>query len=375
MGVKKISIFDAEPGMVLAKPVVVLHAQGRELMQPGFMIDSKNIKRFAQWGIENIYVEGDDENYKTEVFSEAIRFLAKQTYEDAITSLTKLSRNLVDRENTEVGQVTKSISQILDVISLEESLLSLLSKIKESEEYIYQHNVDVCVTALIIGRAMDVTGDDLLLLGSGCLLHDLGLTRYQKDKWDNSMLNEPPANIRKHPEIGKEIASAIKGIDPKVLDIIHHHHEYMDGSGYPSGLKGDEIGVLARITAISEAYNSLILPYNGTKKILPHKAMSIIMDPKQKKFDPAVMRAFMGNMALYPSGTFVQLSNNMRGVVVSSNRNNPLRPKLLVLYEDVKKPVKPFYVDLNDNQHKSWYIDEVVDSENIVQSIEHLVNI
>jgi len=375
MGVKKVRIFDAEPGMILAKPVVVLHSKGRELLPPGSAIDKRHIMRLDQWGIEHIYIETEEDDYETNLFSESIRFLAKQTYEDAISSLTKLSRNLIDDRQCDIGQVTRAISQILDVISLEEGLLSLLSKIRESEEYIYQHNVDVCVTALILGRAMELGEDDLHMLGTGCLLHDIGLPRYKKTKWDNSMLTEAPANIRKHPLIGLDAVKGIAGIEQDVLDIISQHHEYMDGTGYPNGLKGEDISFLARIAALSEAYNTLISPYNPEKKVEPHKATSLIMDPKYNRFDPAVMRAFINNMAVYPTGTFVRLNNEMRAVVVSSNKGQPLRPCLLVLYENENTPVKPFHVDLSKRDHGDWYIDEVIDSTNIMRSIEHLVKI
>ncbi|MFC1474818.1 HD-GYP domain-containing protein [bacterium] len=375
MGIKKVRIYDAEPGMVLAKPVVVLYSKGRELMSPGSMLEKKHIKRLGQWGIEHIYIETEEEEFDAEVFSESIRFLAKQTYEDAISSLAKLSKNLIDDEKCDVGQVTKAISQILNVISLEQGMLQLLSKIKESEEYIYQHNVDVCVTALILGREMEMSEDDLHTLGAGCLLHDIGLTRYKNSKWDNSMITEAPANIRKHPILGREIAEAIAGIDQGVLDIISQHHEYYDGSGYPAGLKGDDINSLSRIAAIAEAFNTLISPYEPTKKIDPHRAMGLILDPQFERFDPKVMRTFLGNMALYPSGTFVQLNNSMRAVVVASNKDQPLRPRVLVLYAEESQPVKPFQLDLNESSNKTLFIEDVIDAGNIMRSIEHLVQI
>lgn len=377
MGVKKVRIFDAEPGMVLAKPVVVLHARGRELMAPGSMIEKKHIKRLAQWGIDHIYIEtlDDEPDEKSAVFNESIRFLAKQTYEDAISSLARLSRNLIDEDRCSINQITKSISQILNVISLEDGLLSLLSQIKESEEYIYQHSVDVCVTALLLGRGMNLSEEELFNLGAGCLLHDIGLTRYRKSKWDNSMLTRAPANIRKHTQLGRDIARAISGIDEPALEIVEQHHEYYDGTGYPRGLKREHISRLARIAAIAEAYNSLVSPFDQANAVDPHRAVTLIIDPGYNRFDPEVIRVFINNMAIYPSGTFVQLNNSMRAVVISSNRDHPLRPRLLVLYENDSQPVKPFQVNLSDAGYSEWYIEEVVDSANIMSSIHHLVTV
>lgn len=376
MGMRKIRIFDAEPGMLLAKPVVVLHAKGRELMQPGFMLEKSHIRRLGQWGIEHIFIETyDSDDEEDALFSESIRFLAKQTYEDAINSLTRISKNLISEEGCDIELVTRTITQILEVISLEQDLLSLLSRIKESDEYIYQHNVDVCVNALILGRAMDLSSIELQELGTACLLHDLGLTAYKKQKWDNSLITRAPENIRKHPLRSREMAKEIRGISKDALDIIVQHHEYIDGSGYPNMLKGGGIHPLARISAVAEAYNTLISPCENANRIDPHEAMVRIVDPKYQRFDPKVLRIFISNMAIYPAGTFVELNNTMRAVVIASNRDNPLRPRILVLYESETKPVKPFHVDLSDMEYHEWYIEKVLSSANIMKSIEHLVKL
>ncbi len=376
MGTKKIRIFDAEPGMILAKPVVVLHANGRELMSPGVMLEKPHIKRLGQWGIEHIYIETVEEGEgEGVIFSESIRFLAKQTYEDAISSLARVSKNLLSDESCEISQVTRTITQILEVISLEHGMLSLLSKIKKSDEYLYQHNVDVCVTSLIIGRERNLNDSQLQDLGTACLLHDLGLSAYKQQKWDNSMITKEPMNIRKHPVRSCDMARTIHGISETTLKIILQHHEYMDGSGYPEGLKGDDIHPLARICAVAEAYNTLITPYQKEEKVDPHQAMALIADPKFKRFDPAVLRTFIGNIAVYPAGTFVQLNNGMRAVVITSNKNNPLRPRILVIYENETETVKPFHVDLSDGNYNDWYIEKVLSSNSMVASVEQLIKL
>lgn len=376
MGTKKIRIFDAEPGMILAKPVVVLHANGRELMSPGVMLEKPHIKRLGQWGIEHIYIETVEEGEgEGVIFSESIRFLAKQTYEDAISSLARVSKNLLSDESCEISQVTRTITQILEVISLEHGMLSLLSKIKKSDEYLYQHNVDVCVTSLIIGRERNLNDSQLQDLGTACLLHDLGLSAYKQQKWDNSMITKEPMNIRKHPVRSCDMARTIHGISETTLKIILQHHEYMDGSGYPEGLKGDDIHPLARICAVAEAYNTLITPYEKEEKVDPHQAMALIADPKFKRFDPAVLRTFIGNIAVYPAGTFVQLNNGMRAVVITSNKNNPLRPRILVIYENETETVKPFHVDLSDGNYNDWYIEKVLSSNSMVASVEQLIKL
>jgi len=374
--VKKISIFDAEPGMILAKPVTVLHTTGRELMQTGHMLQKRHIKKLNQWGIEYIYIETyDSEDPIDFVFSDSIRLLAKQTYEDAIVSLTRLSKLLLSKGECDISEAGKTVSQIMDVIAMEHGLLSLLSKLKETEEYIYQHCVDVSVVSLILARAMDYTRDELQIIGTAALLHDIGLVRYKRKFWDNSMIQHVPTSIRKHPSMSREVAKKIDEVEPRILDIVAQHHEYMDGSGYPAGIKGAAIDELARIVCISEVYCHMVSPLDPAHSINPHDAVGVILDPRFNRFDPRVLRAFIANMAIYPAGTFVQMNNFVRGVVLSSNVDKPMRPKVLVLYDDESKPVKPFPVDLSDPKYADWYIEKVIPGQDITRTLGKLLRI
>ncbi len=361
--------------MTLAKPVVVLNAGGKELIPKGCQLEKWHIRRLDQWEIEHIDIEtfDDYEPNKEEVFSGAIRLLAKQTYEDAISSLTKISRSLITEGSGDSEQITQSISRLLEVISLEEGLLSLLSKIKEADEYIYQHNVDVCVKALIVAKSMDISLEDQYTLGTACLLHDIGLTRYQKDKWDNSLITRSPDNIIRHPLASAEIASGVKGITSETLEIISQHHEYIDGSGYPNGIRNREIHRLARLLAVADAHTTLISPYDTANRVDPHKATTIVIDPRYNRFDPAVIRAFVSRLAIFPAGTFVMLNNSLRAVVIATNKEFPLRPKLLILYDAKGDPVTPYQVDLVESDYIELFIEEELASNSIMKSIEHIV--
>lgn len=361
--------------MILAKPVTVLHTTGRELMQAGFMLQKRHIKKLNQWGIEYVYIETYDEDPIDFVFSESIRFLAKQTYEDAIVSLTRMSKTLMTTGECDLGDAGKTVSQIMDVIAMEQGLLSLLSKLKESDEYIYQHCVDVCVVSLVLARAMDYTSDELQMIGIAALLHDIGLIKYKKKYWDNSLIMRVPQSIRKHPAMSREIACRIMGIEDRILDIIEQHHEYMDGTGYPAGLSGEDIDPLAGILCISEVYCTMVSPLEPGDAINPHEAVSIILDPRYNRFSPAVMRAFIGNMSIYPAGTFLQMNNFVRGVVLSSNKDKPMRPKVLVLFDGDNKPVKPFPVDLSDPKYSDWFIEKVIPGQDITGAIGRLLRI
>lgn len=373
---KKISIFDAVPGMILAKPVTVLDKTGVELMQSGFVLQKSHIKKLSHWGIESIHIESFDDIYESaNVFPESIRMLANQTYEDAIDSLSRMSKALVVKGDVDLREMSRNVTNVLDVISLEPGLLALLSMVKESEEYVYKHCVDVCVTSLVIARYMKCSEEDLHILGTACLLHDIGLIRFNGNSWDKCLITRDPEDLAMHPVYSRDIASSVRGIDQRTLKVIEQHHEMSDGGGYPSGTGADGMDPLSSILAICEAYCTLVSPHDYESSIAPSEAITIIIDPSKNRFTPAILRAFISNMSLYPSGTFVEMNNRVRAVVLSSNIDKPLRPNILALFDEHNRPVKPFAVDLSSPKYRDWYIDNVVPGNNFSDALTKLIKV
>ncbi|MEW5946188.1 MAG: HD domain-containing phosphohydrolase [bacterium] len=357
---EKIHLREAVPGMILARPVTILSASGRELIQRGVMLEKGHIRKLQQWGIEFVFIETIDDGYSVSVpFSESIRMLARQTYEDAISSLTRICSSVLEGQSCEIGVITQSVTRILEVVSMESSILSLLSRIRTSDEYLYRHSVDVCVIATVVGKKAGVGAEKLKSLGIASLLHDLGMMRYKKDSWDNCMLTAKPGRIKRHPELSREIVSSIEGISRDVLDAVLMHHELHDGSGYPRGAAGGEIPETAAVLAIAEAYCTLTAPYGGQNALEPHRALPLIIKSPPDLFHPKVRRAFIGTVSLFPPGTFILLSNELRGVVISGNKDNPLRPRVLVLF-DGERPIKPYHLDLADYRNKGTFIERPI---------------
>ena len=178
-----------------------------------------------------------------------------------------------------------------------------------------------------------------------------------------------------HPIFSRDIAGSTKGIDPRVLIIVEQHHEMADGSGYPGQLAGDAIDFLSTIITVCEAYCTLISPLNAANAIAPHEAINAILDPRFNRFNPTILRAFISNISLYPSGTFIELNNSIRAVVLSSNTDKPMRPKVLVLFDDSNRPVKPFPVDLSEPKYRDWFIERVIPGNNITDTLGKILKI
>jgi HD-GYP domain-containing protein (c-di-GMP phosphodiesterase class II) len=373
---EKISIQDAEPGMVLARPVATLGSKGRERLPEGFVLQRNHIQKLRHWGVEFIFIQRVEEgDASEEMFSASVRMLARETYEDAIGAYAGMVGDVLKGGQCNTDAAMHTLSQLLDVIAIEPGLPGLLSFFTRTYEYFYRHAVDVCATALIVGRHLDINTDNLRTLGLVSMFHDVGLLHCRRDTWDNSMLTNIPGPVKEHPRVGGDMMKKVPGLDDEAMAAVLHHHEYQDGSGFPDGLKNGDISQTGAIIAIAEAYHTLIGPCSPRNAVEPHKAIGLILDPACNRFDPVVLRAFIANISLYPVGTFVQTNQEAVGLVIKTNIGKPQRPCLLMV-KDNKKPItKPFPVNLGDPRYSGWYIEKSVTPDVAGGTVEQFIHI
>lgn len=373
---EKINVIDARQGMVLARPVDVFGVEGIERLPEGMMLDKSHISNLRKWGVEFLYVETYfEEDAGDEIFSASILMLGRQAYEDAVAALTNLLKAFASGSPGELHTIKRILSQFLDVVAIEHDLFPLLSRVKQPGEYFCRHCVDVCATAMTIGRYLDLEPQPLQALGIAALFHDIGLIRYKQEFWDDSLLTAVPDTIRSHPQIGVEMIRKIYQLEDRLLQSILQHHEFLDGSGYPHGTPGNEISPLGSILAISEAYNTLIAPLSPDKAMEPHQAVATILDPAYNRFHRNVMRAFIANISLYPVGAMVQLNNGANGVVVSTNPDKPLRPRLLMVIDEKGRFVRPFFANLTEETYTNWFIEKAIPISTLGKPLDRIIRL
>lgn len=138
-------------------------------------------------------------------------------------------------------------------------------------------------------------------------------------------------------------------LPPPVIDVILHHHENMDGTGYPDRLSGEDIGRLTRIVSIANAFDNLCNQVNPARSMTPYEAVSIMFAKMRKQFDPAALSVFIHSMGIYPPGTLVRLADDIWGMVVSVNVRQPLRP-VVVIYDPEVPKEEAILVNLEEEQ-------------------------
>lgn len=230
------------------------------------------------------------------------------------------------------AQVDAMVGQ---VACMGEVAIRLLSE-KAGQETTF-HAMNVSVLSILLGRALKFDHAQLAHLGLGALLHDIGkLELPDRLRWRD---DQAPAVERRlfqgHAGHGVVLGKKM-GLPPEVLDVIAQHHEYADGSGYPSGLKGEQIRPLARVVGLVNQYDNLCNPGNPAQALTPHDALALIFARQRDAFDATVLAAFIRMMGVYPPGSVLQLNDERYAIVVSVNSDRPLKPRILIHEPDVR---------------------------------------
>jgi|APMI01.1.fsa_nt_gi HD-GYP domain-containing protein (c-di-GMP phosphodiesterase class II) len=228
------------------------------------------------------------------------------------------------------------------------ALMGLIG-IKNKDDYTFLHSVSVCTLMIAFGRSLGLTGDELRQGGIGGLLHDIG-----KMKVPDEVLNKPGRLtdaefdlIKQHPGDGHSVLLETDGIGPVPLDITRHHHERLDGSGYPDKLAGDAISSMARMAAIVDVYDAITADRCYHKGLPAAEALRKMWEWSTNHFDQKLLQAFMRCVGIYPVGSLVRLESGRLGVVIEQNDNSLLTPRLRVFFSTKSNGyIKPEVVDL-----------------------------
>jgi len=201
------------------------------------------------------------------------------------------------------------------------------------------HSLSVMTLSLLLGKQARLPDEALHALGMAALFHDIGKLGLSAAVLRNSTRNKhEEALYQEHCRRGQQAALASGRLAPAVVDAILHHHERVDGSGFPDHLAGKEIQVAARIVAIANRFDNLTNPVNTRRAVSPSEALSLLWTREQKFFDHALLQIFIRAMGVYPPGSIVQLSDGRIGAVVTSaGSEKPLCPQVMLYEPDVPR--------------------------------------
>ena len=309
----------------------------------GVDIDDAPTQREADQEIQREFVQlnapaagpGDSSGFKAELIR------AKQLIAEAKLTTQKLMQDVRLGKRMEMNQVERTVDKMTESVLRNKDALASLLRIKEVDEYTYLHSISVSALCISFAQGLGLDSTKIKQIGIGGLLHDIG-----KMKVPLNILNKPgPLSekefeiMKRHVKDGESTLLQYPNLDRSCTCVTSHHHERLDGTGYPDGLKGDEISEFGQIAAIVDIYDALSSERCYKHAMPPTEALKKLYEWSHSYLNRELVEKFVAHLGIYPIGSLVRLENSLLAVVVDHGAKNLLHPIVRAVY-DVKKASK-----------------------------------
>ncbi|WP_019896937.1 HD-GYP domain-containing protein [Methylotenera mobilis] len=273
------------------------------------------------------------------------RVRAKQVISASRKAVTSMFNDARMGKAIKAEAAMQFVDDIADSVSRNEGALISLVRLKTKDDYTYMHSVAVCALMVALGKELGMSESDVKQAGLAGLLHDIGKAAVPID-----VLNKPGAltddefsMVKLHPERGHELLIQANITDPVTLDVCLHHHEKVNGTGYPHRLQGDAISLFARMGAVCDVYDAITSnrPYKeGWEPGVSLQRMA----QWAGHFDDVVFKAFVKSVGIYPIGSMVKLKSGRLAVVIDQSPKSLLTPIVKVFFSTKSKTRLPVEV-------------------------------
>ncbi len=273
------------------------------------------------------------------------------------------ARNVIDGtldqarrgEKIDAKTATDVVGEMVGSVDRNPDGLVVLSHLKDSGRYTALHSIRTCILTLSFGRHLALSKDQMLILGLGALLHDIGMVKLPEHILEKPVgLTQPEfALMKSHVRHGVDILKSSKDFPPEAIQLVEQHHERHDGSGYPKKLNGDAIGMSGAIGAIVDVYDAITSQRIYRAGISPEDALKRMYEWRHKDFQADLVEEFIKCMGIFPIGSLVELNTGGIGVVITINRARRLKPKVALVLQANKEPyAKRIIADLAEHRDR-----------------------
>jgi HD-GYP domain-containing protein (c-di-GMP phosphodiesterase class II) len=269
-------------------------------------------------------------------------YALKDQYLESLTKIKNLFQTSIDGRLLPLNDFMKAYSPLLEKTLTHSFLFHPLHKIKGHDEYTYRHSLNVGLLSAVIGKILQLPANETLLLGQMGLLHDIG-----KLKVEDNILNKPGKltqeefiDMKQHTIYGYELLKEMEGTNEYIYNGALYHHERLDGTGYPYGIKGEEIPFLIQIVSVADTYDAICSDRAYRKRSSPYYAAQELMNSAYSgKLNLRIVIPFLRYLAEGYIGDNATLDNGEVGEIVFIHAEEPHRPLIRVgeEYIDLRK--------------------------------------
>ncbi len=349
------------PGMILAKDV--MQTNGVLLLNKDTVLTAELITKLKFWGFNEVEVEEPPISLKDQ--QEAAIAPQIAAAHDRVVGITQNIMSSGDAKDIDTNLLRGMVGDLGSQIDLNTNVLLNLSHIKTHDNYLFSHVTNVAILAMIIGKELKLSEKEQKDVGLSALLHDFGMTKINCSIYDKNQALTPEEwlEIKRHPDYSMELLKHSGNFSEEVLRGVHEHHERIDGSGYPRGIKGQDIHLFGKIIAVADVYDACISPRKHRKRMTPYDALKNLLS-QPHLFDIKILKSFVTCMAIYPIGSIVKLNTGEIAKVIGINQGAPFRPEIRIYFDQNGELLKPpIRINLFDGQYIQTYIQNTLESE------------
>jgi putative nucleotidyltransferase with HDIG domain len=334
-------ISEATPGMILARPI--LSEKGKVILTENSVLTEVAIKRLAEWGYGLVYIKEP----KLEQSDNLLSLVSeKRLFTERHSETVRILKESFDRirffKEVPLTKMTELADQSIDNMVNTPGVISYLKDIRNTDDYTFQHSVNVGIIAGVLGKWLGIKGWALREIVLAGLLHDIGKTQIPLEILNKAGRFTPEERevMQEHATYGYELVKQTNQLSKEVLLGIWQHHERMNGEGYPFGLVNNDISTTARILAVADTYDAMTSNRIYQNAVTPFKVVEEVFSELFDKLDPAISLIFLENLKDSLIGYVVRLSDGKEARVIYLDKTRPARPVVKVadgVYIDLEK--------------------------------------
>ncbi|RSK27659.1 HD-GYP domain-containing protein [Bacillus sp. HMF5848] len=353
-----VTVDRCQAGISLAKSIS--HENGSVLLAAGTQLTEQHIARLKKLQVFTIYIEDDDSEGIDIIDSipEELRVEAVHVITEGLTTIAGLTSPHAPqiqgmmKTSRAIRSFQKIFRDITQCLKGAPAALQLLASTKIHDNFVYTHSLNVSIYACQLAIENGLPLKKIEEVGLGAMLHDIGTMFISPE-----ILNKPGeltdrefAYVQSHTELGFDVLRKVHEVPLPVAHCALQHHERIDGTGYPRGLKADDIHPYAKLLSVVNVFEALTNHHPHRQAMLPHNALEYLYAGSATQFDKKQVQLFRKCIAIYPQGLTVMLNDGRTGIVSKYNFRSAGRPEIRIIRDEEGQKVTPYEIDLAANE-------------------------
>jgi putative nucleotidyltransferase with HDIG domain len=267
---------------------------------------------------------------------------AVDAYDAALHAINDVLDRVREGRTVDIEQVRDAVNPMIESVLRNPGAMTWFVLLKKRDSYTYNHSIASSVWATLLGRHLGLDRPTIDALALGGMLLDIGKARLPEGLLHKEgKLDERETKLfRKHVNVSLEMVKANGDVAQEVIDMVANHHERHDGSGYPQGLSGADIPVYGRIAGLIDSYDAMTSSRPYAKVISSYEAIRELNSMAGVHFQKELVEQFVQALGMFPAGSIVELNDGAVGIVIEQNRVRRLRPKIMLVLDPAKQPIK-----------------------------------